>query len=799
MRLSAIFLLLASSFFASPVVAQTTVSLPRSSPEAEGVSSEAMLKLLDAFESSSHEMHSIMILRHGKVIAEGWWKPFGSEIVHTMYSVSKSFTATAIGFAVAEKRLTVEDKVISFFPADLPDTVSENLKALRIRDLLSMSVGQAREASENWQDGKEPKNWVKAFLEEPVTYQPGTKFKYNSLATYMLSAIVQKITGEKVIDYLRPRLFEPMGIRGIDWETDPKGINTGGWGLRLKTEDMAKFGQCFLDHGKWQGKQLIPASWIDSASSRKIWQDPDAAQSKKDSSDWLQGYCYQMWRGRNNSFRGDGAFGQYIIMIPDADAVAIITSETKDMQGEQNLLWQYLLPAFQKGKLKANPKQQKLLKQKLAALAVKKSGKFANTAIGKLPLPTAREKALSGKTYGFVSPQQGSDSIRFFFNQNGCSIRFYTDTAVHEIPFGKGYWQTTNTTRRGPYLVAKAANNRVGLPPAKVAGRYEWKDDNTLECKLLYYQSPHTETLQYSFTTDGLKQTDSWSFNNNPESTLSAVLVTPRNKAPQLIMRGDDMGFSHSGNLALLKAYKEGIETSIEVIAASPWFPEAVKLLATIPDVEVGLHFAITSEWDNVKWRPLTEAASLRDADGYFYPMLWPNKNYPKRAIQDNAWKLADIEKELRAQIELAKKYIPRLNHISGHMGSLAFTDEVKQMVIRVAAEYKLLAADIAGSGSIALEYFPANLWKKDAAAKAALFLETLDKLEEGKTYLFVEHPGLDNEELRAIHHIGYENVAEDRQGVTDLFTSPVIREAIIRKGIHLVGYLPKQGQFNKR
>ncbi|MGZ5135800.1 MAG: serine hydrolase domain-containing protein, partial [Flavitalea sp.] len=267
------------------LVAQTGSSLPRSTPEAQGVSSAGIIDFLDAVSKSNHEFHSFMMLRHGKVIAEGWWNPYRADIKHTMYSVSKSFTATAVGFAVAEKKLSVDDKVISFFPSDLPDSVSPNLAELKIKDLLSMSVGHAKEPSEiNTQQ-----NWIRGFLKEPITYQPGTRFLYNSIATYMLSAIVQKVTGEKIIDYLKPRLFDPLDLKEIDWETDPMGINVGGWGLRLKTEDMAKFGQLFLQKGVWEGKEILPASWIDEASTLKIYQEPNATQARKDSNDWVQG------------------------------------------------------------------------------------------------------------------------------------------------------------------------------------------------------------------------------------------------------------------------------------------------------------------------------------------------------------------------------------------------------------------------------------------------------------------------------------------------------------------------------
>jgi predicted glycoside hydrolase/deacetylase ChbG (UPF0249 family) len=154
---------------------------------------------------------------------------------------------------------------------------------------------------------------------------------------------------------------------------------------------------------------------------------------------------------------------------------------------------------------------------------------------------------------------------------------------------------------------------------------------------------------------------------------IAFLHINAQEKAIRLIVRGDDMGFSHSGNEALIKAYKEGIETSIEVIVPSPWFPEAVKMLEQNPKVDAGIHLVLTSEWDNVKWRPLTEAKSLRDGDGYFFPMIWPNKNYPNKALLQNPWKIDDIEKEWRAQIESAKKYIPRLSHISAHMGCTGY------------------------------------------------------------------------------------------------------------------------------
>lgn len=258
-----------------------------------------------------------------------------------------------------------------------------------------------------------------------------------------------------------------------------------------------------------------------------------------------------------------------------------------------------------------------------------------------------------------------------------------------------------------------------------------------------------------------------------------------RQTPPRLIVRGDDMGFSHSGNEALIKCFREGIETSIEVIVPAPWFPEAVRLLEQNPDIDVGVHLALSSEWDNVKWRPLTEGAGLKEDEGYFFPMIYPNANYPRRSLKENGPKLEDIEKEFRAQIELARKRIPRISHVSGHMGCDRLSPEVHAMTRKLAAEY---GVDIEpGDHGVKSVGFAGP--RATSEQKLASFLKMLDGLEPGKTYLFVEHPGLDSPELRAIHHIGYENVAVDRQGVTDVWTDSRVRQAIRDHQIQLIGY----------
>lgn len=327
---------------------QLTKGLPRA--EASKKLDKAVDKYLEAAKKDGQDIHSLMIVQHGNVVAEKWQSEGKEDKPHTLYSVSKTFTATAVGFAVGEGKLKLTDKVISFFPDKLPTEVSDNLAAMTVRDLLTMNCGHETEIYDKLHDNKDV-DWVKEFLAHPVEHKPGTCFTYNSIGTYMLSAIVQKVTGEKIVDYLFPRLFRPLGIVDVVWEESPQGINTGGWGLSLKTEDLAKMGLLFLQKGKWNGKQVLPEGWTEEASSRQVSSvhgTVDAKKMKKlaKTSDWAQGYGYQMWRCRNNAYRADGAYGQYILVIPDKDAVIVITANLPNMQAELNLIWKYLLPAL---------------------------------------------------------------------------------------------------------------------------------------------------------------------------------------------------------------------------------------------------------------------------------------------------------------------------------------------------------------------------------------------------------------------------------------------------------------------
>ncbi len=322
-------------------------NLPRGKASAQ--MDKAMSEYLQAVKDCAEDLHSIMVVQHGKVLAEHF---FGPDTAHVLHSVSKTFTSTAVGFAISEGLLHLDDKIVDLFPESVPENASDTLSRITIRHLLTMNSGHGKDptGSVRSNDG----DWVRGFMEWPIEYEPGTCYCYNSLGTYVLSAAVQKVTGQKVVDYLESRLWQPLGIEKPKWLESPAGINTGGWGLYLHTEDLAKMGLCILNGGKFAGKQVIPADWVKEMSAKQVPCCPAGTNEVQmrernvdpATSDWLQGYGYQMWRCRHNAFRADGAYGQYIIVIPEKDAVVVTTAQIGDMQEEINLIWDHILPAL---------------------------------------------------------------------------------------------------------------------------------------------------------------------------------------------------------------------------------------------------------------------------------------------------------------------------------------------------------------------------------------------------------------------------------------------------------------------
>lgn len=334
-------------------------ALPRATPESVGVPSQALVELIQTLDAKFNRMDSLMVLRDGKAIAECWRAPNSPDAPHAMYSLSKSFMSTAIGFAVQEGKLSVDQKVVDIFPDDLPAEPSENLKKMTLADLLSMSCGHETEvslpdlvkATRALEKQRAPGalTWTRAFLAHPMPREPGTHFCYNTPGTYMLSAALQKTVGETTRDYLVPRLFEPLHIETPYWENSPEGVSKGGTGLYLRTEDIAKFGQLYLQRGRWNDKQILSADWVDLATSYKV------SNGSNPDSDWAQGYCFQFWRCRKNIYRGDGAYVQFCVVMPDQNVVVAMTSDGNDYQGQLNALYDILLPALKNEALPENP------------------------------------------------------------------------------------------------------------------------------------------------------------------------------------------------------------------------------------------------------------------------------------------------------------------------------------------------------------------------------------------------------------------------------------------------------------
>ncbi|MET0214878.1 MAG: serine hydrolase [Vicinamibacterales bacterium] len=449
-------------------------TFPRSAPETQGISSADLLGFVNEAEQKLNALHSFMLVRHGQVVAEGWWKPYAADEPHMLYSLSKSFTSTAVGLAVAEGKLRVDDPVLGFFPAEAPAEPSANLKAMRVRDLLTMSTGHHEDDVKDFPYQSDD-SVVKLFLARPVSHKPGTFFFYNTPASYMLSAIVQKVTGQPVVEYLRPRLFDPLGIENPTWDASQQGVSLGGFGLNVRTEDIARFGQLYLQKGMWQGKQLLPAAWVETATSRMM------SNGSSPSSDWEQGYGYQFWRSRHGFYRGDGAHGQFCLVLPQYDAVVAITSGTRDMGSVMNLVWEHLVPALKAGPLPVDAASHRKLTDKLATLTLRSPAGTATSAMA---------RTVAGKLYAFDSNKQSIESIALEPSANSTSVIIRSGGVDQRLTAGHDAW-TKDT-----FSVSGA--------PAPVASSGAWTAEDTYTLDVVRYRTPFATNYQLRFASDQL-------------------------------------------------------------------------------------------------------------------------------------------------------------------------------------------------------------------------------------------------------------------------------------------------------
>ena len=430
-------------------------AFPRTTPEEVGIPSSAIDRFLKEIDAQTIPMHSFMLLRHGKVCAEGWWKPYTADMQHIIYSCSKSFTSVAIGMCVQEGRLSLDDKVVDFFPDKLGEASSHPYIASRtIRNLLMMSTGNSYAIDRTAPD------WIRTFLNTPPAVRPGALFGYDSSGTHTLSGIVQRVTGQNLMQYLKPRLLDPLGIEGAWCEMSPMGICVGHRGIHCLTEDMARFGQFLLQRGMWEGKQLLDPAYIEAATSRQI-----ATATKNTKLDSNVGYGYQFWRLRNNAFACIGTGAQLIVVLPDEDIVFVTTGNA--LQGDADyeefpevihLFWNQIYPWISKESLPADKAAHDALSAHCEALEL-----YLPAGTDSSPL----ESSISGSRYVFGENKDGIRSIRLDFAPETLRLTVQLPEYDWVIDAGRHDWRAQH------------------LAPAPDEGwaRFVWSDEKTLICE----------------------------------------------------------------------------------------------------------------------------------------------------------------------------------------------------------------------------------------------------------------------------------------------------------------------------
>jgi len=484
-------------------------ALPRSTPEKMGLPSEAIERFLDGLEELGLVLHGLVLARHGHVVAEGWWAPYRPDYPHLLNSFSKSVTSTAIGIAQDEGLLSVNDAVVSFFADELDEAKRAEWSALTVEDLLTMRSGHGEDTLRIWAGGsllrdypafqvgdRPDRDWVKGFFDVPAACEPGTRFVYNSGATYMLSAIVTKVTGQSLTDYLYPRLFEPLGIARPQWEKDPSGIECGGWGLRLTTESMAKFAMLMLQKGVWEGRRIVSESWVEVATSNRtnVVQDENVSDSE-------QGYGYQFWQSRHGGYRADGAFGQFGLVMPGADAVIAITAGTNEMHAIMNLIWDRLLPVMADGEREADEEAHARLVRRLAALSVAPEEASSAADGGETEFKGTR-------VYRMDDNEDGVKEIALTFGEGELTFEWSDAHGESSLSAGFGHW-IDEPSELGEVASVKA----------------EWTGRDTLRLDVCRVNTPYHDTLDLSF--DGPKLTlRRWHLDFNAiDRTLTGTLL----------------------------------------------------------------------------------------------------------------------------------------------------------------------------------------------------------------------------------------------------------------------------------
>ena len=392
-----------------------------SNPSAEGVDAGRIAAFLDAIEADPRvEPHGLIIQRHGRRIAEGYWAPHAASDMRLVYSVSKSFTGTALGLMIGEGRLGLDDLVVDHLPDLVGDGVDERTARMRIRHIATMATGHDREMIDEARRA-DPSSMVRGLLHIPPDAEPGTLFAYSQPPVLALATILQRLAGERLVDYLRPRLLEPLGIDSFRWAQHTPGVDLGYSGVYTNLDALARLGQLYLDGGRCDGRPILPDGWVAEASSIHV------SNAMREEPDWKLGYGIQLWRSAHG-YRGDGAFGQYMVVLPDMDAVVAMFSCTETMQAVLDAMWEHLIPALSGGR-PADPALDAVLADRLRSLR----RPTAAERLGAHPYTSATGRFAPGVPVPSTQPTITAVDL------DGSTLTYWEHDERHDVPVG-GSW-----------------------------------------------------------------------------------------------------------------------------------------------------------------------------------------------------------------------------------------------------------------------------------------------------------------------------------------------------------------------
>ncbi len=469
----------------------------RVTPESVGIPSELIQKLIDQLESGFTEPHGLMIMRHGKVCAEGWWSPYAPGIRHGLQSHTKTYAATAVGIACTEGILTLEDRIIDIFSEEAPENPSENLKKLRVRDVLCMGCGMDTMPAPS-------KEWIREFLATPVNHEPGTTYMYNSTGSTLLGAIVRKLTGLGLHDYLKPRLFDKIGIDAdnLRWIYMPDGMEVGGGGLYATTEDNLRLMKLYADKGVWEGERILSEDYVKKATTLQNESATEANNNPMAKDNHL-GYGFQLWMCKPDGvYRADGAMGQFTIVVPDRDMIIAITENAAGAHWAQTTLdtmWEFLSELPDVDRLPENKEASEKLARRMSMLALP-AAKYApyngcSALINNLSYLVREEGFILNRSAAMVSMfmggtklPKGIEEFHFHFVADGCTLHYLQEGESKSVEIGMN----------GDYRRNIFINNAVSV--ALMSGA--WISKDTFQLTTRWVETCNQQKINFTFRED---------------------------------------------------------------------------------------------------------------------------------------------------------------------------------------------------------------------------------------------------------------------------------------------------------